>query len=250
MSALTRFVRSAIPAALALAGPAAAGALGMVSGETRLFLVSANADYTNAEERLITPVIGAVLSDEAATIEQDLGPTIARVDASQQYRADDSEGLFQFRQSISVASNPDFDGCPGGGDDCIYDVIDASVGGNPYDFDAFYYPDADGFVRISWSHSGDGSFGMTSFATLDFSNSSGSADLPFLAGQEVVLTFQTGLGRRFGDVAHSGFVRYSFLTGRVPEPATWATLLAGFALTGAAARRQRRVSPRAWPGRC
>lgn len=35
------------------------------------------------------------------------------------------------------------------------------------------------------------------------------------------------------------FVNYAFLNGAVPEPASWAMLIAGFGLVGAAARRRR-----------
>lgn len=182
------------------------------------------------------PVFGPALSTSSASIETDLGLTIVRLDATQRNRADNRSGYFGFHQSIAVRSNPDYDGC----EDCIYDISEASIAGYGFDVDAFYSTHSNGVLRISWEHSGDGRFDMESFADLDFTNSSGSIDLPYLAGEEVVLTFGTSLQRRFSDIEHSGYVSYRFLTPGIPEPATWVMLIAGFGLVGAAARRVRR----------
>jgi len=75
-------------------------------------------------------------------------------------------------------------------------------------------------------------------------------DLPAFIGDE--LTFTVDVSRVFivsarratdlpyKDVSYSGsyFIRYDYEGGSVPEPATWAMMIGGFAVLGAAARRR------------
>lgn len=82
----------------------------------------------------------------------------------------------------------------------------------------------------------DLSFGGTSIFSLTPTNSWSSYSATFLASATTGdLVFSTNTG--FGD--HDAGLDNVSISGAVPEPATWAIMIAGFGLTGAALRRHR-----------
>ena len=118
-------------------------------------------------------------------------------------------------------------------------AIDGNNGGNYYTDTIFHSgsPGGGEFLEVS--------FAATTLSSLSINGRSDCCSERDLYNVEIfnaagTLLYSGQLDARFGD--HYAGVNFDAPTGGVPEPASWAMLIAGFGLTGGALRARRRAT--------
>lgn len=202
--------------------------------------------YVASSEGSTSLFIDTVLTSDTIDAAVTTGNANGTIRFDHSYVANENGGYFGFDRSIHLNLGPFID------PENDYDTLQADIGLNPYD--AEFTATEIGILRVSWSFLNAGlGTGLSLYLdtpgmSYNFNDGAGSMNIVVATGNTISVRGENSWSASAPySGTTNGFFDFKFRQlsdNTVPEPASWAMMIVGFTLVGAAMRRTgRRLGP-------